>query len=196
LQRVAACCSVLQCVAVYCSVLQCVAVCCSVLQCVATSKMTWYRARGIAPRKVNKWVMNSYQGMSHELVSMNESWTRINSWLIYSYEFMTHLLIRVHDSFILLHFTFIDTNEFMTHSLMRVHDSFIDTFSWLIHIITWHIHILHDLFIHCMSHSNLFYTYEWVMSHIWMSHVIYEWVMYGAATISRLLTIIGLFCRI
>jgi len=45
LQRVAACCSVLQCiavccialqgVAVRCSVLQCVAVCCSVLQCVA-----------------------------------------------------------------------------------------------------------------------------------------------------------------
>jgi len=35
LQRVAVCCSVLQCVAVCCSVLQCVAVCCSVLQCVA-----------------------------------------------------------------------------------------------------------------------------------------------------------------
>jgi len=45
LQRVAACCSVLQCIAVYCSVLQCIAVycsvlqyvaaCCSVLQCVA-----------------------------------------------------------------------------------------------------------------------------------------------------------------
>jgi len=34
-QRVAACCSVLQCVAVCGSVLQCVAVCCSVLQCVA-----------------------------------------------------------------------------------------------------------------------------------------------------------------
>jgi len=34
-ERVAACCSVLQCVAVCCSVLQRVAVCCSVLQCVA-----------------------------------------------------------------------------------------------------------------------------------------------------------------
>jgi len=34
-QRVAVCCSVLQCVAVCCSVLQCVAVCCSVLQCAA-----------------------------------------------------------------------------------------------------------------------------------------------------------------
>jgi len=35
LQCVAACCSVLQRVAVFCSVLQCVAVCCSTLQCVA-----------------------------------------------------------------------------------------------------------------------------------------------------------------
>ena len=35
LQCVAVCCSVLQCVAVLCNVLQCVAVCCSVLQCVA-----------------------------------------------------------------------------------------------------------------------------------------------------------------
>ena len=35
LQRVAACCSVLQCVAVCCSLLQCVAVCCNVLQRVA-----------------------------------------------------------------------------------------------------------------------------------------------------------------
>jgi len=32
---IAVCCDVLQCVAVYCSVLQCVAVCCSVSQCIA-----------------------------------------------------------------------------------------------------------------------------------------------------------------
>jgi len=62
--------------------------------------------------------------------------------------------------------------------------------------------------------------YEWVMSHIWMSHVsymndsclIYEWVVshiflykkassqipnhHRVATISRLLKIVGLFCRI
>jgi len=35
--RVAACCSVLQCVAVYYSVLQCIAVCCSVVQCTAAT---------------------------------------------------------------------------------------------------------------------------------------------------------------
>jgi len=47
-------------------------------------------------------------------------------------------------------------------------------------------------------------TDEWVMSHIWMSHVTHmnmsqrmlaDW-LYGVATVSRIDTIIGLFCRI
>jgi len=80
----------------------------------------------------------------------------------------------------------------------------------------WMSHVSH------MNESR--HTYEWVMSHIvmlWMSHVTHvneschtcEWVMshiwmspvsqmnkscltYGVATISRLLKIIGLFCRL
>jgi len=41
--------------------------------------------------------------------------------------------------------------------------------------------------------------YEWVTSHTWMSHVTHWWgmaeVWYGVATISRLLKIMGLFCK-
>jgi len=44
-QRVAVCCSVLQCVAACCSVLQRVAVCCSVLQCVAACCSVWSSER-------------------------------------------------------------------------------------------------------------------------------------------------------
>jgi len=53
-----------------------------------------------------------------------------------------------------------------------------------------------------MHNTNLiqWYAHEWVMTHIWTSHGTYIWAFflqpYGVATISTLLKVIGLFCRI
>ena len=71
LQCVAVCCSVLQCVAVCCSVLQRVAVCCSVLQCVAVCLLPRFVTHMNEPCHTCEWAM-SHTRMCH-VTHMNVS---------------------------------------------------------------------------------------------------------------------------
>ena len=106
----------------------------------------------------------------------------------------------------------------MTHSYV-CHDSFICV-TWLIHMCdtnmnddvahvnesrrTYEWDMSHIRMSHVEHMNESCHTYDWVMLHIRMSQVThkkescrtYEWDMYGVATCSRLLQMVGLFCRI
>jgi len=98
----------------------------------------------------------------------------------------THKLVMAN---MLSHVTHIDIS-FQTYAHLKSRESW-HTYEWVMS------HI-------CMSHvthiNESCHTYKWVMSHIWMSHgeniesCQSSW--YGVATISRLLKIMCLFCRI
>ena len=81
--------------------------------------------------------------------------------------------------------------------------------TWL--VCTWHHSLIRDAThmwrASCIQKSHVLYMnescliYEWLMSHIWMTHAHQEASSqisnhYGVAMISRLFEIIGLFCRI
>jgi len=142
LQCVAVCCSVLQCVAVCCSVLQCIAVCCSVLQCVAVCCSVLQCVAVCCSVLQCVAMYRSVLQCVAVCCSVSDSLIRVNP------------CFSVSDTW---------------------HDVFL-CMSWLIHVSdvppshVWHASPLP--LVH-LSVCDLWHhpTHEWVMSHIWTSHI-------------------------
>ena len=176
-------CSVLQCVAACCSVLQCVAVCCRVLQCVAG-------CASLSLNHTDKWVM-PHGRMSH-VTHTNES--------CHTYEWaMSHIRMNsvAYTNESCHTYEWVRPHRWMSH-VTHTNESCL-TYEWVmshirISLVTHtnescHTHTNESCHTHtnesCHTHTSVMpsrstticaalsscHTYEWVMSHIWMSHV-------------------------
>jgi len=140
--------------------------------------------------------------MSHKWINHATHMKSCVTWLIHlwydsfirdvTYSHGTYLIHMARDSFICDM-----THSYVAWLIHMRHDSFICDVT---HSHVWHdsfmcdvtySYVWHDSFICYVTHSN-------VAGHMWFIHMLsQEWFMcYGVASISRLLKIIGLICRI